>query len=104
LCKIAGFNGILIYFQKERPWTGSITYGLDAPWTGPEHTVDVHRSAAGRAIQLTGGHRRWSGRRRGPRGVVLVLTEEREATETAGDEREQEAAVAIRVERLRARR
>jgi hypothetical protein len=40
----------------------------------------------------------------GQGGAVLVLTEEREATETAGDEREQEAAVAICVERLRARR
>jgi hypothetical protein len=37
-------------------------------------------------------------------GAVLVLTGEREATEMAGDEREQEAVVAICVLRLRARR
>jgi hypothetical protein len=35
-------------------------------------------------------------------GAVLVLTREWEATKTAGDERGQEAVVAIGVERLRA--
>jgi hypothetical protein len=39
------------------------------------------------------------------RGVaVLVLTGEREAMKTAGDEREREAVVGIGVEQLRARR
>jgi hypothetical protein len=77
---------------------------VGAPWTGPERAVDVHRSVAGRALRLVDRHRRWLGRRRGPRGAVLVLTGEREATEMAGDEREQEAVVAIGVEQLRARR
>jgi hypothetical protein len=81
-------------------WTGCTT---GAPWTGPERAVDVHRSAAGRVLQLSGWHHGWSGRR-GSRGKVLVLTRGRKATETAGDEKEQEAAVVIGVERLRARR
>jgi hypothetical protein len=37
-------------------------------------------------------------------GAVLVLTGEQKAMEMAGDERKQEAAVEIGVERLRARR
>jgi hypothetical protein len=50
----------------------------------------------------TGGTAGGQGGGEGRGGAVLVLTGEREATEMAGDEREQEAVVAICVLRLRA--
>jgi hypothetical protein len=78
-------------------------------WTTPAavHCGKRRELAGGRACQRCGVRlltvsRRGGGEGRG--GSILVLTGGREATETAGDEREQETAVAISVERLGARR
>jgi hypothetical protein len=66
-------------------------------WTGC--TVDQTRAHGGCSPECG---RPGATTRRG--GAVLVLIGEWEATETDGDEREQEAVVVIGVERLRARR
>jgi hypothetical protein len=97
LCKIAGCNEILIYFLIERPWTGSITRGPDPStwWMYAEVRPARRYDSSAVTMGSQGG-----GDGRG--GAVLVLTGEREATETAGDERDREAVVAIGVERLRA--
>jgi hypothetical protein len=58
---------------------------------------------AGRYDSPAGTLGGWGGGE-GRGGEVLVLTGEQKAMEIAGDEREQEAAVEISVERLRARR
>jgi hypothetical protein len=59
-------------------------------------SVGSYNSPAGTVVGRGGGE--------GRGGAVLVFTGEREATETTGDKREQEAAVMIGVEQLRARR
>jgi hypothetical protein len=102
LCKIAGFNKILIYFRIERLWTGSITRGPGAPRVhrGPDPSARWMFTGVRPAgcydspVGTAGG--RGGGEGRG--GAVLALIGEREATEMAGDEREQEAAMAIGVE------
>jgi hypothetical protein len=51
--------------QVHNPSTGCTAGAL---WTGSERAMNVHRSAAGWALRLAGGHYGWSGRRGGLRG------------------------------------
>jgi hypothetical protein len=77
------------------------------PWTG--YTLDRTRARGGCSPECGwpgAKTRRWAPRvvgeeERAEGGAILVLTGEREAMETTGNEREQEAAVVIGLKRLR---